>query len=272
MNLQNGGLMSEQKVCIIGGGFIGKPLAERLKSLGYHVTVMLSSEKRREEFINLEIPTRIAKVGSDAILTNSDKPKILVLAYPIGARKIENNEHLQQVQWIAKAFPAESLTQVILTSSTSVYPDGLGIVDESCMVRPTDHGLIQLEYEEALHEIYGEKLTIFRLAGLMGASRNPGKFLAGRVNLPNPDSPVNMVHQTDVVRFIEEAILKEVQGEVFNLCHDEHPSRADYYTTTAQALGLEAPTFSREQINHAKLVSNQKAKDFFQLDYFEEIW
>ena len=264
--------MSKKNVCIIGGGFIGKPLAERLKSLEYHVTVMMSSEKRREEFISLEISTRIARVGADAVLTFSDKPEILVLAYPIGARNIEKNEHLLQVQWIAEAFPVESLEQVILTSSTSVYPDGLGLVDESCVVRPSDHGRIQLEYEEALFEIYGQKLTVFRLAGLVGANRNPGKFLAGQVNLPNPDSPVNMVHQTDVVRFIVASILEEVQGEVFNLCHNDHPSRAEYYTKTAQTLGLEAPTFSREQIHQPKLVSNQKAKDFFQMDYLEEIW
>jgi nucleoside-diphosphate-sugar epimerase len=136
--------------------------------------------------------------------------------------------HREQAQWIAAHFPENSLKRVILTSSTSVYPDGIGEVLEKCSARPTDHGLIQLEYEEALREIYGAKLTVLRLAGLLGKNRHPGRFLAGKTDVPNPQSPINMVHQGDVVRFIVELVERDISAEVINLCHDNHPTRQVY--------------------------------------------
>lgn len=263
--------MWQNKVCILGGGFIGFPLAKELKKHNYDVQVVLKSEKRLPQFDQYGIPSVISNIGSSIPLEITPQPEILVIAYPIGSRSGDAPNITSQVAWIAQSFPESSVKQVVLTSSTSVYPDGFGLVDENFIPRHSDHRNYQLQYEEGLKEVYGGKLTIFRLAGLVGEGRNPGRFLAGRQQLHNPKSPVNMVHQMDVVRFMLAGIHKTVLGEVFNLCHDNHPSRISYYSETARALGLEPPTFTEEQIDNPKVVSNAKSKVFFGLDYEYDI-
>ncbi len=263
--------MSRGKVVIVGGGFIGKPLAVALKNLGYSPEVILKSDKRIADFQLLEIPTYVQRVGEEVGFIEPFAADVLILAYPIGARSGDCNPEAH-AHWLAKHFHPNKIQQVVLVSSTSVYPDGFGLVNEYCTRPPQDHGVIQLQYEEAIGKIYGEKVVLFRCGGLVGAERQPGRFLAGRVNLPNPKSPVNMVHQLDVVRFVAEAVVKGTSGEVFNLCADAHPTREEYYTEAARKIGLPEPTFSEQQIPNPKVVDNTKSKQFFGLDYAGAIY
>lgn len=259
--------MLNTRVFILGAGFIGKPLARQLKDNGHSVEVSVRNIENTSDLRCNGIPIHVFSVGDVLDHLEIFSFDTLVLCYPIGSRSQPAGSHLIQVEWLANYFPNNKLKQVILTSSTSVYPDGFGLVNEDFSIRPKDHGLIQLEYEEALQGIYGDKLTVFRLAGLIGEHRQPGRFLAGKTDLPNGQSPVNMVHQVDVIRFITAAIDRRITGKLFNLCHDKHPTRATFYTALASSLGLLPPTFSSEQIQEPKVVDNTKSKLFFDLDY-----
>jgi len=258
--------MSESSVFILGAGFIGQPLATEMKSNGYDVSVSIRSKERNPEFVNQGISVFNFEVGNESI-NLPQRIDVLVISYPIGSRKIVLGEHLKQAAWIYKHFNFNSLKQVILTSSTSVYPDGLGEIDETCTARPDDYGLTQLEYEEALRSYFGDKLLILRLAGLIGKNRHPGRFLASRAQVQNPQSPVNMVHQGDVIRFVQALVKHGVIGEIFNLCHHDHPPRKVYYRAASKALGLEPPVFSSAQIPNPKVIKNNKSKSFFGFDY-----
>jgi nucleoside-diphosphate-sugar epimerase len=257
---------SENRIFILGAGFIGKPLAINLKDLNYDVSVSIRNPENNTVFEEQGIAVHNFQAGDGSISVFEDF-QTLIIAYPIGSRRMNPGAHLEQAQWIALHFPKNALDRVILTSSTSVYPDGIGEVDEKCSARPTDHGLIQLEYEEALREIYGAKLTVLRLAGLLGKNRHPGRFLAGKKDLPNPQSPINMVDQGDVLRFIVELVTHDIAAEVINLCHDNHPSRHVYFRSAAKALGLEPPTFSKQQIKNPKVVNNALSKLLFGFEY-----
>ena len=256
----------ENRIFILGAGFIGKPLAISLKQGSYNVSVSIRNPENNASFEEQEITVHNFQVGDDDASIFSEM-QTLVLAYPIGSRKITPGDHLKQAQWIAEHFPKNQLKQVILTSSTSVYPDGMGEVDENCAARPTDHGLIQLEYEEALRGFYGAKLVVLRLAGLIGKNRHPGRFLAGRKELPFGSSPINMVHQGDVVRFIVELITRQITVPIINLCHDEHPPKQIYYRAASKALNLEPPTFSSEIQQKPKVVSNALSRSLFGFEY-----
>lgn len=263
--------MSNSNVCLLGGGFIGKPLAQNLKTKGYNVSVVVRSDKSIEYFKNLGVSCHSAEIGSDTKLDLLIPPNILIIVYPIGSRSAQGKSYLEQVQWIMRNFPARTIDQVILTSSTSVYPDGFGLVDEAFCEFSNNHKPIQLLYENELRSLYEEKLVILRLAGLVGEERHPGRFLAGRENLPNPHSPVNMIHQSDVLRFIETAVENQIKNEVLNLCYDEHPSRLEYYTKASISLGLTPPKFSMEQIDNPKIIDNKKAKKLFQMEFTNSI-
>jgi len=256
----------ENRIFVLGAGFIGKPLAISLKYLNYVVSVSIRNPENNTFFEEQGIAVHNFQVGDDSISVFEDF-QTLIIAYPIGSRRMHPGAHLEQALWIAAHFPESSLKRVILTSSTSVYPDGIGEVDENCSARPTDHGLIQLEYEDALREIYGAKFTVLRLAGLLGKNRHPGRFLAGKTDVPNPQSPINMVHQGDVVRFIVELITRQITVPIMNLCHDEHPPKQIYYRAASKSLNLEPPTFSSEIQQKPKVVSNALSKSLFGFEY-----
>ncbi len=260
------GLKSEQKIFVLGAGFIGKPLAKHLKTEGYSVAASIRNAENNHIFEEQGIEVHNFQVG-DPQVTIFSEIQTLVIAYPIGSRRMQTGDHLKQAQWIAEHFPENQLKQVILTSSTSVYPDGIGVVDEECVERPNDHGLIQLEYEEAFRSYYGSKLIITRLAGLIGKNRHPGKFLAGRKEVPFGSSPINMVHQADVVRFIYELIQRQITVPIVNICHDEHPPKQIYYRAASKALNLEPPTFSPQHLECPKLVNNALSKSLFGFEY-----
>lgn len=259
-------MKSDRQVFVLGAGFIGRSLSIELKNEGYPVTVSIRNAENNYLFVEQGIVVHNFQVG-DSDMPIFSEIQTLIIAYPIGSRKINLNEHLKQAQWIAAHFPENQINQVILTSSTSVYPDGIGDVDENCAVRPNDHGLIQLEYEEAIRKYYGSKLVVLRLAGLLGKNRHPGRFLAGKRDLPNPNSPINMVHQGDVVRFIVEFIQQENHATIINLCHDDHPPKQIYYCAASKALNLEPPTFSAQNLERPKLVNNALSKSLFGFEY-----
>lgn len=256
----------ENRIFILGAGFIGKSLSINLKELNYDVSVSIRKAENNPSFEEQEIAVHNFQVGENEVSIFSEM-QTLVLAYPIGSRRMNPGEHLKQAQWIAEHFPKNHLKQVILTSSTSVYPDGIGEVDENCTTRPADHGLIQLEYEEALRGFYGAKLVVLRLAGLIGKNRHPGRFLAGRKEVSFGSSPINMVHQADVVRFIVELINRQITVPIINLCHDDHPPKQVYYRAASKALNLEPPTFSSEMQQGPKVVNNALSKSLFGFEY-----
>jgi nucleoside-diphosphate-sugar epimerase len=251
-------LAKKTQVFVLGAGFIGAPLAENLKKAGYEVAVSVRSKVKKEDFESKGFTSYNFEVGQEGLIP-SIRCESLIISYPLGGRRMENQEFLLHAHWIEKNFKHTDLKQVILTSSTSVYPDGFGEVDENCTHRPKAHGVNQLAFEEALRAIFGDKLTVLRLAGLVGANRNPGRFLAGRTEVPNAFSPVNMVHQMDVVRVIELVIKHWITNEIYNLCHPKHPTRIDYYQNTAKKLALIPPQFSKQQIENPKIVSNAKS-------------
>jgi nucleoside-diphosphate-sugar epimerase len=259
-------LSKEKQVFVLGAGFIGKPLAINIEQLNYNVSVSIRNSENNASFTEQGIVVHNFQVGDSQVPIFSEI-QTLVIAYPIGSRRMQPGDHLKQAQWIAEHFPKNQVKQVILTSSTSVYPDGMGEVDENCVARRTDHGLIQLEYEEALRGFYGEKLVVLRLAGLIGKKRHPGRFLAGRKDVSFGSSPINMVHQGDVVRFITELINRQITVPTINLCHNDHPPKQVYYRAASKALNLEPPTFSSEMQQQPKVVNNTLSKSLFVFEY-----
>ena len=86
-----------------------------------------------------------------------------------------------------------------------------------------------------------------RLGGLIGPDRSPGRFLAGRRDLPQGNAPVNLVHLTDVVGVLAAIIQHQAWGHTFNVCAAQHPLRRDFYPAAAKFLQLDSPTFKDEE-------------------------
>jgi nucleoside-diphosphate-sugar epimerase len=262
-----------KKVFILGCGWVGFPLAVQLKKEGYHVWGSTRSAQSAEKFTDAGI-THVSLVVGESHEENLDflnDLDVFIVAYPLGASRMSDDvEYQNHVGWIEETI-ARRLNpeaQVILLSSTSVYPDDAGEVDETCTLLPTGPGLIQLNYEKALQAVFPQ-LVILRLAGLIGEGRHPGKFFAGKLDVPDSNAFVNLVCRCDVINACNQVIFSKLRNEIINICADEHPERGVYYVRMAQVAGFSAPSFITERgiSQRHKVIVNTKAKKLLGLSF-----
>lgn len=269
----------QKSVAVIGCGWLGLPLAERLVSKGYTVfgtttspeKIALLNEKGIQSSIfrlqtNLVSSEDDLRNGPDFTFLSNQIPHADVYVVNLPPSGVTN--YPEAISLLAKSIPG-SAKQIIFCSTTSVYPDIPSTVNES-LVSPDDH-VTAGEADEARHGTKRSDLlqaersfwslgnaTILRLAGLFGAGRHPVRFLSGRKKIASPDARVNLVHLVDVVDIIESIIARNIRHEVINVCASEHPTRKDYYTTMADKLDLPAPLFDESDKSTGKLINNDK--------------
>jgi len=102
--------------------------------------------------------------------------------------------------------------------------------------------------------------VILRFGGLIGADRNPGRFLAGKTNLKNPDVPINLIHLDDCIGITEFLLKKNIENKIINAVCAEHPTRREFYTKAAEKAGLPLPVFNDVNDTEFKIVDNTYIK------------
>ena len=258
------------RIGILGLGWLGEPLAEALLEEGYHVT---GSSTSLEKVLRLSSnPYHIVRlsVESDHIAGDAStffhEVDTVIINFP--PKRIPEVESVF-VEQIKELIPfLKDDMNVIFISSTSVYGNTNDWVTEDQEVTPekaSGKALVKAEY--LLKQHCGDRLTILRLAGLIGPDRHPGKFLANKRELKNPNVPVNLIHLVDVIGLIKEILTSKTFGITLNGCADKHPERKDFYSKAAKQLGLASPVFIGETQRAFKLVSNQKSKDVLNYSY-----
>ena len=240
---------SPSPIAILGCGWLGLPLLSALVERGYAVR----GSSRQPAVLQ-----SIAAAGGRAVALDLSQPdadsgpllngaRTLIFTVPPGGRKYgeRTTEHyLSLLKPLRSFLDSSNLAHLIFTSSTGVYGDAAGEVDERTPTEATTHsGRAVLAMEAALAE-FTPHLTILRLAGLCGPDRHPGRFY-GRAGatIPNGDAPVNLVHREDVIRAVEACLpLPPAEPTRFNVCAGKHPPKGAFYRAGAQVLGLPEPS------------------------------
>jgi nucleoside-diphosphate-sugar epimerase len=88
--------------------------------------------------------------------------------------------------------------------------------------------------ENLLQKNFKERLTILRLAGLIGENRHPVKYFLNKKDIPNGLAPVNLIQLIDVIQGFLIVIQEKKVNKIYNICSPQHPSRMDYYGEIAQ--------------------------------------
>lgn len=234
-----------KKVAIIGCGWLGMPLAEKLLKEGFEVLGFARRPEVLDELHSRQIPVisrPFSFEGIDIVISTITPPKT-------AADEAIHHE-------IAQAASAADVAQLIYTSSISVYPDEPREVEEKDAIE--DHPIRLLE------KIYSNTFTnstILRLGGLYGGERHPAKYLSGRSDLPKPLAAINLVSREKVIFTMEKVIQKEITAHIINVVDEEHPSRKDYYTSVCAQLGLIPPHFSTDE-STGKIVSSKKWRQY----------
>lgn len=156
--------------------------------------------------------------------------------------------------------------KILFISSTSVYGDRFGKVDENSKVQPKSENAKKLVAIENFLLDYNA--WILRCGGLISDTRHPVYFLAKNKQIPKPQAAVNLIHEHDVCRFLKALIEKEEGFGIYNLVTSQHPSRIDYYSEVAQRLGLNPLHFDESDTRKGKIVVPKKVLESnFSFDY-----
>lgn len=259
-------------ISILGCGWLGLPLAERLRDNGHQIKGSTTSKDKLQILKGKKITPFLLELTPELQCNDCDDfwdADVLVLNIPPG-RGRENimGYHQKQITSVINKVSKSSISFVIFISSTSVYPEQAGIVSEEDIKagnasRPSGNALI--EAEQLLRKQSAFDTTIIRFGGLYGHDRHPIKYLAGRKNIKKGNAPVNLIHQDDCINIIQTVIENNIKGNVFNGVSDGHPPKKMYYPAIAKAMELQPPTFDDDKNKEYKIVSNRKLK--MMLDY-----
>lgn len=173
--------------------------------------------------------------------------EVLWIAIPPKSRSGEGDVFIEKIRGIIRAIKQFSVENIAFISSTGIYADNNRHVNEETDPQSnTAAGKILFEAENLFRAEDSFKTTIIRFAGLIGPGRDPGRFFAGKKEIPNGDAPVNLIHLDDCIGISKAILAKEAFGYLFNGCSPVHPAKADFYTQAALDSGYEKPEFVRE--------------------------
>lgn len=253
-------------VLIIGCGWVGTKLATHLISQNITVFGTTRSAEKASTLSSLGIEPIIFDLESkNASQTDFPKTDAVIISVSPG-RGDQRSQYPNHIQKLSKLL-VSSNQQVIMYSSTSAYKGKMGLVTESDALPDPENNNVILAAEGDLKKIIPDSV-ILRLGGLFGSNRHPVKYLAGRDGISKGDAPVNLVHREDVIKATISVIFQKIQGEIFNVCSDHHPTKEELYTNLAKKLNLEKPTFQSGGSDE-KLVDGSKIKNELGFEYQE---
>ena len=247
-------------ISVLGCGWLGLPLAEALLAKGFKVKGSVTSPEKHQLLRGKGILPYHLILDSDH--TELDDPvffKTDLVIVSIPPRRTDDVERVfpAQIGQLIYYLEKYKVPRVLFISSTSVYPETAGIAKEEDAVSPDkDSGRALIEAEKRLFGNKAFKTTIIRFGGLIGADRNPARFLTRQRGGLDGSKPVNLIHRDDCIQIILELIWQEVWGEVFNACCPVHPTRKEFYEKASEISGILAPLFEEMPSSSWKTVDS----------------
>lgn len=236
-------------ISIAGCGWYGFDLATTLVNRGFRIKGSTTTGEKLSKLSEAGIePYLIDFSDKKSIPLSFFDCDILWIAIPPKTRSGNGNHYLASINNLIEGAKQHDVKQVILISSTGVYSDINGEVNEQSRCKPDSlGGQVMLHAEELLKQEKAFTTTIIRFAGLIGPERHPGRFFGGKKNIPNGNTPVNLIHLNDCIGISCAIIDQDAFGYTYNACTPDHPTKKEFYTKAALYLGLEQPEFLDEK-------------------------
>ncbi len=256
-------------VSILGCGWYGLELAKALVNKWVKVKGSTTSADKLPLFAAAGIEPYLIDLSPDNEVTDPNffECDVLWISIPPKARTGNGSEYLAKMERLITLITTCQIKQVVLISSTGVYGDSNTEVTEADAPNPdSEAGKVLLAAEELLKQQPDFTTTIIRFGGLIGPGRDPGRFFAGKTDVPNGEAPVNLIHLTDCIGISNAILDRQAFGNTYNAVSPSHPTRANFYTQAAVASGLEPPHFIEEKENW-KIVSSVNVVDLLGYEY-----
>ncbi len=243
-------------ISILGCGWLGLPVGKYLAQNGFEVKGSTTQPSKIPIISEAGIQPYQLKfepelVGNPGDFFDSD---ILMINIPPRNKEGMPDYHESQLKAIRKQ-ARRKIKHLLFISSTGVYPtENQEVSEEGADAKCLSRGGISLLKMEQIFSGHQDFIaTVIRLGGLYGPGRHPGRFLAGKKNLPGGKNPVNMIHLDDCIGIVEKIIEKKVWGETLNACSPSKENRKSFYENEAKNLGMAVPTFSKEPAPYKKV-------------------
>ena len=249
------------KIAVLGCGWLGLPLAKKLLADGYYIKGSTTTVNKIAKLAAAQIDPFLVQLnpqieGDDInLFLDAD---LLIINIPPGRHKGLENNYPTKMENVAKALLNSPISKVIFISSSSVYPENGAVVDESTPIDAQSASALSLFKAEEIFRLLPKiQTTVIRMSGLIGPDRHPGRFFAGKENIPNGLAPVNLIHLDDCIGIIKQVIEKNIWGEVINAAAPDHPTKMDFYNLASQKYNGTTAQFIAEKKDF-KVVSSAK--------------
>lgn len=235
----------DKRVSIIGCGWLGLPLGKRLLTKGWKVKGSTTQLAKLEVISKAGIVPFLVRLNESEASFDSSflDTQVLFVNVPPSGKKSEPELFLFRMAFLIQQIRMSSVSEVVFISSTSVYHDKNFIFSQTDEIN-TASTLYQAE--NLFKKESSFRTTIIRFGGLIGSGRYPGRFLAGKRDLPNGSSPVNLVHLDDCIGIVETLLEKQIYGGTYHASAPSHPTRAEFYTLAAIKANLPSPHFRND--------------------------
>jgi len=252
--------MKKGTVSILGCGWLGVPLGKHLIDKGFSVKGSVTSQEKFGQLSDAGIsPHQIVLNDSKAKVDDITFFEADVLIISISPLRIEGIEQFfpTQIRQLIPFILKSGVRKVIFISSTSVYPENFQTASENDVLFPDkESGKACLLAENLLNDQSDFKTTVLRFGGLIGADRNPARFLLKSIRSV-ANIPVNLIHLDDCIGIISAILDHDLWGETLNACCPEHPLKKDFYGKAAQISGL-PESFISNEVESYKIVDSSK--------------
>ena len=248
---------------ILGAGWLGSVLAGKFIENNHNVIISTTTPEKHSLFLKNGLQSMLIEVTKEKIIGDNsffNDLDLLIVTIPPMFRKNRNLKYVEMMERVIEKIVIFGIKKVIYTSSTSVYGFKKNTITEKSKTDPlTDSAKKILMCENKLLENSSFESCIIRLGGLIGPNRHPIYSISGKQNLPNPKSPINLIHQKDAVSIILYLSQKWNGNEIFNAVTSYHPTRKDYYISISKIAKLAPPKFEKKgkirgEISSSKLL------------------
>jgi len=261
------------KICIIGCGWLGFPLAKKLIEQGYQVNGSTTSEAKIELLKNAHIHPFLIRLSSEGIEGNLQaclsNCKTLILNIPPGLRKDPKSNYIQKMKCLLESIETSSIEQVLFIGSTSVYDDDdtFSRITENSPTSNSERALQLLQVEALFQNNKNFKTTLLRFSGLFAEDRHPAKFLSGKTQVKNPKAPVNLIHREDCIAISSIIIEQHIWGELINASTSTLLTKKEYYTLACNTLQIPVPKFDNDTNSKGKVIDSSKLVQLLEYDF-----
>lgn len=274
-----------KKLTIIGGGYVGKAIAQRHSVIAIHsleqkekiVTITTTSEERVSEL--KEVADKVIVMRGDdldavkSLIENQDT--LLLSLAPSSNVRVDaatyEQTYIPTVKNLQLALENNvTVKQIIYLGSGSVYGNQEGKqVDENTPVKIEDeYGKVLVNTEKILLEIARNdlKVCILRLGGIYGPKRELRKRfakIAGTTLSGNGENFIAWIHLEDIVEAVNFVCQNRLTG-IYNLVNDFNMTTKQILDRVCEEEGLEKVSWDTSKTGFSSLnarISNQKIKN-----------